>query len=227
MDPMESTSKIQLTFEETRVLGCLLEKERTTPEYYPLTLNSLTSASNQKSSRHPVTEFDDDVITEALDGLRGKGLVMQVAVAGSRVPKFKHLVDDVLPDLDDGTRAILCVLMLRGQQTAGELKTRTERLHSFAELAHAQTAIDALIEQGLARMVPAGGGRRAITFIHLLCDAPEEDSVVPEPAPESPPVAAESPPSQSGEPASEIKELKEELAALRAEFEAFKAKFES
>lgn len=218
----EESKSLHLTFEETRVLGSLLEKERTTPDYYPMTQNSLASASNQKSSRHPVTEFDDDVIEEALDGLRAGGLVMRLAVAGSRVPKYKHLIEEALPDLDDGTRAILCVLLLRGQQTAGELKTRTERLHHFAELTHAQTAIDALIEQGLALEVPAGGGHRVVTYVHLLGDAPEMEGSIS--APGSPSVSI--PAATRRDLAAEVETLKEQLNSLRSEFEDFRAKFE-
>ncbi|MEM9478293.1 MAG: YceH family protein [Verrucomicrobiota bacterium] len=218
----------ELTFEETRVLGCLLEKERTTPEYYPLTQNSLASACNQKSSRDPVTEFDDGVVDQALDGLREKGLVMRVAVAGSRVPKYKHTIADILPDLDDGTTAVLCVLLLRGQQTAGEIKTRTERMHHFEELTHAQTAVDALIEQGLAKEVPAGGGRRVTTYVQLLgamadgraAEAPVEVAAVPETASESLPAAPD------GDLAAEVEILRDELKKLRADFEEFRMKFE-
>ncbi|MEM0896199.1 MAG: YceH family protein [Verrucomicrobiota bacterium] len=217
-----------LTFEETRVLGCLLEKERTTPEYYPLTQNSLASACNQKSSRDPVTSFDDDVVGHALDGLREKGLVMRVAVAGSRVPKFKHTVADVLHDLDDGTTAVLCVLLLRGQQTTGELKSRTERMHHFEELTHAQTAVDALIEQGLAREVPAGGGRRVTTFVQLL-GAMADGPAVEGPADTAPALQAVTP-SPSSVPdtqlAGEVERLREELRKLRADFEDFRMKFE-
>lgn len=128
---MEDEAFPLLSAPEVRVLGCLLEKSETTPDAYPLTLNSLLLACNQKSNRDPVVEYDEDLVIEALDDLRKKGFVFRVDVAGSRVAKFRHNIDELL-GLSRGSKALLSVLLLRGAQTLGELRTRSERMHSFA-----------------------------------------------------------------------------------------------
>ncbi len=162
----------ELTFEEARVLGCLLEKEMSTPEYYPLTLKALQSACNQSSNREPVVSFDMDVVEDVMDSLRYKGYAIRVHQAGARVPKNKHLLDKKFPYLERPALAILCVLLLRGQQTLGELRQRTERLFNFADLDAAQAALDTLLNHEpdpLAKELPSGSGRRVATFVHLLC----------------------------------------------------------
>lgn len=164
-----------LTLEEARVLGCLIEKEMATPDYYPLTLNALMSACNQKSSRNPVVAFDTDTIEEALRGLRDKGLATLVHMAGARGAKNKHRISDRFPDLDRPQTALLAVLLLRGQQTAGELRTRTERLHRFDDIGNVEAAMEGLlghVPDALARLLPPGGGRHVTTYVHLLCGEP-------------------------------------------------------
>lgn len=175
---MSETTKhfpeIQLTFHESRVLGCLLEKEAITPAYYPLTLNSLQAACNQSSNRHPVTKTDEDVIEKALVGLREKGLVVKLHAAGARALKYKHTLPLVL-DLDAAQSAILTVLLLRGVQTAGELKQRTERMHEFATLDAVEECLQWFIEYpngALVQRHPSGQGRRVETFGHLLGGSP-------------------------------------------------------
>lgn len=196
-DPAAEESEVlTLTFEEGRVLGCLIEKAMTTPEYYPLTMNALFAACNQKSNRDPVVEFDDDVIEMALDGLRAKSLCSRVAVAGARVPKYRHTLGRALPMFFDPDKmevattdeaeklsrrrtAVLGVLLLRGQQTLGEVRTRTERMYHFADLESTQATLDDLAscpDQPLAKYIPAGGGRRAPTFIQLLTPPTERQS---------------------------------------------------
>ena len=160
----------QLSFAEARVLGCLLEKEATTPAYYPLTLSSLQAACNQTSNRNPVTELEEAVIEKALVGLRLKGLAVQVHAAGARALKFKHILPQVL-ELDAAQTAVLTVLLLRGLQTAGELKQRCERMHEFPTIEAVEDALQWLIEYPNGPLVerhPPGGGRRVETYEHLL-----------------------------------------------------------
>jgi len=130
---------------EVRVLGCLIEKENTTPEYYPLTLNALMAACSQKSNRFPITEFDESTILNALAGLRGYGFAAEI-IGGGRVPKYAQRFTEKL-NLGRRETAILCVLMLRGQQTFGEIKGRTERLYGFADLDEVETVVRKLINR--------------------------------------------------------------------------------
>jgi len=209
-----------LTFAEARVLGCLLEKEATTPDHYPLTFNSLHSACNQSSNRDPVTDLGTDEVEEAMEGLRYKGLAILVHEAGARVPKCKHRLEDRFPYLTDGQRAILCVLLLRGRQTAGELRQRTERMHPFADVDRVQTVLDELANYEpapLVKLIPAGGGRRAVTYAHLLCGDVED-------APAAIPASA---PAESSAPAASWREeLENEVSSLRSEVETLRAEFE-
>jgi uncharacterized protein len=134
---------------EARVLGCLLEKQRTTPDVYPLSLNALKLACNQSTNRDPVVDYDEETIRDALRRLERRGLVRLASGAGSRAAKYRHLLADVLP-LPSGEQAVLCVLMLRGAQTPGELKQRAERMHPFASLAEVERDLTGLLERGLA-----------------------------------------------------------------------------
>ena len=210
-----------LTFEEARVLGCLIEKETTTPDHYPLTLNSLHSACNQSSNRDPVVDFGTDLVEETLEGLRLKKLAVLLRQAGARVPKYKHTIENKFPYLTDGQRAILCVLLLRGQQTVGEIRTRTERLHPFADIERTQAVLDQLAEfqpEPLVRHTPAGGGRRVATYVHLLCgevelSAPVSSAVQPQ---------AVASPSWREDVEEEIASLKAEVLSLRSELEELK-----
>jgi len=129
-----------LDSEEVRVLGALLEKEITTPEYYPLSLNALVNACNQKSNRDPVVHFDEATVEQVLLRLRDKGWLLSITGAGSRVPKYGHRFSEKL-NLGRRELAILCELMLRGPQTLGELRSRTERMHHFDELAEVESVI--------------------------------------------------------------------------------------
>jgi uncharacterized protein YceH (UPF0502 family) len=225
----------ELTFEEARVLGCLIEKEATTPEYYPLTLNALASACNQKSNRDPVTAFDERTVVAALDGLRAKRYAVQIAVAGARVPKFKHSLDVVLGPLSEAERGIVCVLLLRGAQTVGEIRTRSERIHTFPDLGRVEATLSDLIsrERGpLVVMLPPGAVKRVKTFAHLLCGEVDGASTasrpvaahVPEPASASSTMAARSPvPDQWREEIEDtIAALKQEIAELREEIDSLK-----
>lgn len=222
----EKPRLIQLSFEETRVLGCLMEKEMTTPEYYPLTLNALVAACNQSSNREPVVEFASDTVQEAMEGLRYKGLGILVHQAGARVPKNKHTLDAKFPYLTEGERALLCVLFLRGQQTLGELRQRSERLHAFADLDSTQAALDRLIAHepfSLVKLFPAGGGRRVPTFAHLFCGEPEDSHhAMAAAAPHAASETVVAGPTWREAMEKEMAGLREEITSLRDEVRALK-----
>ena len=164
---------------ELRTLGALIEKDLATPEYYPLSLNALTNACNQKSNRDPVFAFDDTTVRSALESLRDAGFVLFVSESGSRVLKFRHRLSERL-NLSLGELAVLSVLMLRGPQTVGELRTRTANLHSFADLDAVQHNLDKLATRQpdpLAVQMPKLPGTKEPRWCHLFAEMPE----VPEP----------------------------------------------
>jgi len=163
-----------LTPQETRVLGCLLEKQRTTPDAYPLSLNALRLACNQSTNREPVVDYDDAVIREALHRLERRGFTRLASGAGSRAPKYRHLLAEALP-MDSGEQAIMCVLMLRGAQTPGELKQRTERMHAFPDPASVQAALGRLIERELAARLDRRPGQKEERYAQLLEDDGERE----------------------------------------------------
>ncbi|WP_193212773.1 YceH family protein [Luteolibacter marinus] len=166
---MKHFPELQLTPAGARVLGCLLEKETLTPDQYPLTLNALVAACNQATSRFPVTNHTAGEVEEALRQLSDDYLVTRVL--GGRAAKFEHNLPDVL-SLTPAERAVFTVLLLRGTQTAGELKQRTERLHAFGDLGEVEEILTGFIEYPhgpLVERLPSGGGRRVETFRHLLC----------------------------------------------------------
>ena len=168
---MQHFPEIQLTYQEARVLGCLLEKEILTPGNYPLTHNSLLIACNQTSSRDPITHFTGEEVSEALRGLSEKYLVEKTL--GGRAPKFEHCLQDVL-SMQPGERAVLTVLLLRGPQSAGEIRQRTDRLHNFSSLDEVEETLTWFIEYPhgpLVRRIPVGESRRVETFAHLLSPA--------------------------------------------------------
>lgn len=157
---------------EIRVLGALIEKDITTPEYYPLTVNSLQNACNQKSSRDPVVQFDERTVEQALETLKNKHLVVRVSGAGHRVEKFAHRLGEVL-NLGRREMALLCVLMLRGAQTVGELRGRTERMHDFTDLEEVERVLETL--EGSEFVARASRGR----WVQLLGGAVEVEDVQP------------------------------------------------
>jgi len=159
-----------LTEAQARVLGALIEKEVTTPDYYPLSMNALLNACNQKSNREPVTELDEDTVRQALHGLDDKGLAGAVRGSEGRVTKYEHRFSEAY---NFGRRevAVLCVLLLRGPQTPGELRGRTERLYSFDELSDVQSTLQKLIERepSLVRVLPRQPGTKESRYMHLFC----------------------------------------------------------
>lgn len=217
-----------LTDVEARVLGSLLEKEATTPDNYPLSLNALLLACNQTTNREPVMRLDEDTLVPATVALRRRGLLRQIQPAGSRVTKFEHLLHEAL-ELGRRELAVLGVLLLRGPQTPGELYTRTARLADFADLADLESALESLMarqpEPFVARLARRPG-QKEVRYAHLLAgDAPPADAS---------PLAEERPaPARRADPDDDrvaalertVDELRAEVAAIRAELEAFRAQF--
>ena len=152
---------------ELRVLGALIEKRRTTPDAYPLSVNALRLACNQSTNRDPVVDYDEHTILDALEHLGRRGWTRLASGAGSRARKYRHLFDDAL-DLADDELALLCVLMLRGPQTPGELKQRTDRLHGFADLAALEETLEVLIARDLAVRLPRRPGQKEQRYAQLL-----------------------------------------------------------
>jgi uncharacterized protein YceH (UPF0502 family) len=186
---------------EIRVLGCLLEKQRTTPDAYPLSLNALRAACNQSTNRDPVVAYDEATIREALGRLRRRGWTRLASGAGSRAAKYRHLLDEAI-GLGPDEQAILCVLMLRGPQTTGELKSRTERMHAFADLAAVEDTLDRLADRELVLRLPRRPGQKEDRFAQRL--GGDEDE---------PPAAA----LPSGDDlAARVERLEREVADLRA-----------
>lgn len=169
---------------EVRVLGCLLEKQRTTPDAYPLSLNALRLACNQSTSRDPVVDYDEFTIRKALDGLARRGWTRLASGAGSRTAKYRQLFDEAV-GVDAAEVAVLAVLMLRGPQTLGELKQRTERMHYFPSLDDVARTLDALAERELAMRKPRRPGERDDRYLHLLGLPEDAAPAEPEPPAES------------------------------------------
>ena len=160
---------IHLTDVETRVLGSLVEKDITTPDYYPLSLNALVNACNQKNNRDPVTNLDEAAVGQALDTLHDKNLAGPTSSADSRVTKYEHRLQEAF-NFTRGEIAILCVLLLRGAQTPGELRGRSERMHHFGHLDEVQSTLQRLMqrEPPLARVLPRQAGTKESRYMHLL-----------------------------------------------------------
>ena len=157
----------ELTAPEQRVLGCLLEKRWTTPDQYPLSLNALRLACNQATNRDPVTDYDEETVREAAQRLTKYGLARLASYHGSRAIKYRHLAEEAL-NLDKPQLAVLAVLLLRGPQTPGELKGRTERMHQFASLEEIEGVVSALTERGYARRIGRRPGQKEDRFMQLL-----------------------------------------------------------
>jgi len=199
-----------LSAEEQRILGALMEKAKATPEYYPLTLNALVAACNQKTSRKPVVNYDDNTVITTLDSLRKKGLVSTVTGGSSRVTKYKHNFAVVYPIIPVDV-TIICLLLLRGPQTPGELNTNSGRMYEFESLEEVQSVLDKLAntEQPYVRQLAKRPGQKEARYMHLLGggELPEEDEVDVADA------------GSSAELANRLAKVEAELAALRAEFD--------
>jgi uncharacterized protein YceH (UPF0502 family) len=211
-----------LTETEARIVGALVEKQLTTPEYYPLTLNALVAACNQKSNREPVVSYNEETVTQALESLRDRNLVYVFYGSTSRVPKYKHMLPQVY-ELESSEVAVICVLMLRGAQTLGELRERTGRLYEFSGLGEVNETLDALQrrDEPLVVKLERQAGQKEARFAHLLSG--EVTSY-------QPPEKSSSRNSASSEQIEnlerELENLRSELNLFRQEFEEFKKQFE-
>jgi uncharacterized protein YceH (UPF0502 family) len=212
---------------EARVLGSLVEKQETTPEYYPLTLNALTLACNQKNNRNPVTSYDESTVAQALETLREKNLVYVFHGSTSRVPKYKHVMPEVM-HLSAPEVAIMCVLMLRGTQTPGELRGNASRLYEFSGLEEIQQVLDSLISRELEPLVtrlPRQPGQKEARFAHLLSGPVDvETSVVEHSAKATMPRQSQS--ERIDRLEQEVATLTEGMQKLQEQFAEFKRQFE-
>ena len=208
----------QLDAPEARVLGALLEKEIATPEYYPLSLNALVNACNQKSNREPVVSYDEDTVEVALAGLRAKGLAVRIT-GESRVPKHSQRFTEKL-NLGRREAALISLLLLRGPQTVGELRGRSDRLYSFDDLEAVESTLERLSEAGMVTKLARIAGFREPRYAHLLSGDVATEDGVPEPAP------SRAPGRDDQAVSDRIAALEQELAQLRREFDDFRGRFE-
>jgi uncharacterized protein YceH (UPF0502 family) len=206
---------------ETRVLGSLVEKDVTTPDYYPLSLNALVNACNQKNNRDPVMNLDEEVVRQALNTLQEKRLAGPTSSADSRVTKYEHRLQEAF-NFTRGETAILCVLLLRGPQTPGELRGRTERMHRFEDLTEVQSTLQRLMQRDppLARVLPRQPGTKEARYMHLLAGDVEDVADV---ARALPPAAV----SGNSADGDRIKHLEDEVSGLRKEVADLKQQFAS
>jgi uncharacterized protein YceH (UPF0502 family) len=206
---------ILLSEVECRVMGSLIEKEITTPEYYPLSLNALVNACNQKSNRDPVMNLDEAAVRQTLHSLDGQSLVRSVSASDSRVTKYEHRLQEAF-NFYRHEIAILCVLLLRGPQTPGELRTRTDRMHSFDDLSAVQSSLQHLMkrEPPLVKVLPRQPGTKEARYAHLLSGDVEALDTKPAAEPQPAPASAD----REG-----IAHLEKEVVALRREVADFQA----
>jgi uncharacterized protein YceH (UPF0502 family) len=198
---------------EVRVLGSLVEKEITTPDYYPLSLNALVAACNQSSNRYPVVQFDENTVASAADSLREKKLVHLIARGESRVNRYRHVVYEAL-NLGRPEIAVMCVLMLRGPQTVGEIRTRSNRMYDFSSLEHVESTLNSLMAAAppLIARLPRQTGQKEVRYAHLLSGEVRFTEPEAEPEPEL--------------DLDRIARLEREVEDLKIQFEQFRKQFE-
>jgi uncharacterized protein YceH (UPF0502 family) len=217
--------ELALTANEVRVLGSLVEKDITTPEYYPLSLNALVNACNQKSNRDPVMQLDEDAVRDAISGLHSQRMAGPAGGADSRVTKYEHRLQEVF-NFTRAETAVLCVLLLRGPQTPGELRGRTERLHRFETLDDVQSALQKLMQRdpSLVKVLPRQPGTKESRWVHLMSG----DVAVEEAMPQS--IAATDGGAGVGERVTRVEEevaaLRRELGEIKDQLERFRKQFE-
>lgn len=214
----EAKSSMELNAVEVRVLGTLIEKDMTTPDYYPMSLNALVNACNQKTNREPVTAYEDSAVMEALETLRGKQLAVFVHESGSRVEKYRHRLGESF-NFTRGELAVMAVLMLRGPQTVAELRERAARLHGFDDnlaVEHTLHRLESREEQPLVKLLPRLQGMKEPRWAQLLGGEPEWTA-------DRPLAPAQAGPADLAE---RVENLEAELRALRAEFERFREQFQ-
>lgn len=199
----------QLDDVEARILGCLIEKQHTTPASYPLTLNALRLACNQSTNREPVVDYDEELIFDSIQRLHRKELTRSASGHGSRAAKYRHLAGERL-SIDDAGEAVLAILLLRGPQTPGELKTRSERLHEFAELEEVGRTLAALIDAGYVERIERRPGEKQERYRHLLGDDSAGEQSAPAAVDEVPPAT-----DQVAELRAVVEQLQREVAELR------------
>jgi uncharacterized protein YceH (UPF0502 family) len=207
----ESKTLPLLTAEEIRILGVLMEKSKTTPEYYPMTVNAITVACNQKTSRKPIVQYDDQTVTLVLDTLKRKGLISTATGGSSRAIKYKHNFAIVFPVLPAEV-SILCLLMLRGPQTPGELNTNSGRLYEFESLEEVQAVLERLTNPELPYVIqlPRKPGQKETRYTHLLGGMPDLTQLDQE---------IDNYPKPPGELELRLAKVEEELATLKTEFD--------
>ena len=211
---------LSLDADEVRVLGSLLEKEITTPEYYPLSLNALLNACNQKSNRDPVVHFDEETVERVLFMLRDKGLLLNITGAGSRVPKYGHRLSEKL-NLGRRELAIICELMLRGPQTLGELRTRADRMHHFDEVSEVESVLDRMPE--LVTRLPRRPGEKEARYAHLLSGPPPVGAAAQEHTADA---IAPPRPDRIATLEVEVAQLRDDFEDLKRQFAGFQKQFE-
>ncbi|HEX5735864.1 MAG TPA: DUF480 domain-containing protein [Blastocatellia bacterium] len=219
---------LKLDSVEVRVLGSLVEKQTTTPEYYPLSLNALTHACNQKSSRDPVVSYDDRTVTQALDSLRDKKLVWLFRGADSRVPKYGHIFPEAF-DLNNKEVAVMCVLMLRGPQTVGEVRGRTTPLYNFESLGDVEATLEGLIEregQNLVMKLPRQVGMKESRYAHLLSGPISVEEIEAALRTETRAGKTQALEERVNSLQEEVARLREQLSGLEQQFSDFKKQFE-
>jgi uncharacterized protein YceH (UPF0502 family) len=224
------SQEINLSAEEVRVTGALVEKQVTTPEYYPLTLNALVNACNQISNREPVVVYDERTVASVIESLRAKGLAREVRTADGRVPKYRHVFDETL-SLTRAELAVMCVLMLRGAQTVGELRGRTERLYTFSGLQFVEATLEGLMERSDARpplvaRLPRAMGQKEARYAHLLSGELKIEEIESTRANEATARGGRVDAERVVRLEEELSTLRAELSELRGQFAEFKKQFE-
>lgn len=218
---------IVLTEIEARVLGSLIEKEVTTPDYYPLSLNGVVNACNQKSNRDPVMNVDEDAARQAIRGLEKHGLAGPADTFDSRVTKYEHRLQEIF-NFDRRETALICTLLLRGPQTPGELRSRSERLHRFDELSEVESTLQRLMQRdpGLVKILPRQPGTKEARYMHLLCgdiEAAPAAAQNPEPTRHA---AGRIEDERIAQLTREVFQLHDEIAELKRQFAEFRKQFE-
>ena len=203
---------------EVRVLGSLVEKQVTTPEYYPLTINAVMLACNQKNNRNPVTAYSEEQVAEAVESLRERNLTYVFYGSTSRVPKYKHVMPEVL-HLSQPQLSLMCVLMLRGSQTLGELRERASRLHEFSSLEEVEATLNSLISrepEPLVVRLPRQAGQKEVRFTHLLAGEVTVETAI-----------EEQPQRRTSAQTDRLSSLQEDVTALKAQMEELRVQFEN
>jgi uncharacterized protein YceH (UPF0502 family) len=221
---MPFTQPVRLTPAEARVLGALMEKEVTTPEYYPMSLNALINACNQRSNREPVTDLDEDTVRQALHGLEDDGLAGRARSADGRVTKYEHWLGEAF-NFSRAETALICVLLLRGPQTPGELRGRTERMHRFDEISDVLAGLQKLMERdpSLVAVLPRQPGTKESRYVHLLCGPVE--SATSAPAAFAPAAFTASASGEVSDPDGRIAQLEATVAELKKEMADLRQRF--